>query len=499
MTSSLPRFFARRPVFTFVLLLLFCSSTVFAAGSDGGHHDPLAGFLLFLALVVMGAAVGRWVSVKVHQPPVLGELLMGVIAGNIGYHILHAPLAIVVMNLNTANEIFLKMWSSGLNVTEIAQGIFTAEQLAPGGSGERLLSTLTGPGGGLTFSVEFALFVLSQLGVLLLLFMVGLENDVAGMMKVGGRAAAVGVVGTIAPIGLGLLASWMLIPDVPMAKHLFIAATLCATSVGITARVYRDMHRLTSRDARIVLGAAVIDDILALLVLAVVTGIVTTGSFDPYTVARISILSFIFLGVVIGLGGYIVRAGIGVFKVIDRSHVLLLYPLCLMLILSWLAAKIGLASIIGAFAAGLIITTGHLEDEEDERNVTEIMQPIESLLAPIFFVLMGMQVNLATFVDPSIIGLAAALTVVAIISKVVAGYAAGPGADKLSIGFGMMPRGEVGLIFASIGKSIGVVNESVYSALVVVIIVSTMLAPPAMKWSMARFEKKHGYIAPITD
>ncbi len=462
-------------------------TTATAAGqaAAAGHHDPVAPFLLLLAVIVMGAALGRWISLRLNQPPVLGELFMGVLAGNIGYHLLGHPFFVLIMNLSTATEIYQKLWASGQAVAGVAGQVLGTAAGEPGGA--ELIRVLTGPDGAMLFTIEFALSLFSSLGVVLLLFMVGLETSVPEMLRVGKRAAAVGAVGTVVPAVLGLLASFALFPQAPFVRHLFIGATLCATSVGITARVYRDMGRLQDRESQIVLGAAVIDDILGLLVLAVVTGIVTTGAIQAGVVVQITLLSVLFLGAVIGFGGVIVRAGIRLFSWLDQANLKLLFPVSLMFIFSWIAAEIGLAVIIGAFAAGLILTeTQFRGDREDETTLAQILHPLESLFAPVFFVLMGMQVDLATFVNPAVLSLAAVLTAAAIVGKLVSGAVAGRGLNRLAVGIGMTPRGEVGLIFASIGKGLGVIQGPLFSALVVVIILTTVVTPPALKWALAK-------------
>jgi Kef-type K+ transport system membrane component KefB len=154
--------------------------------------------------------------------------------------------------------------------------------------------------------------------------------------------------------------------------------------------------------------------------------------------------------------------------------------------MSWVANLIGLATIVGAFAAGLILNEQHFEKHPSKTTLEELMAPLERIFAPVFFVLMGMQVNLSTFAEPGTLGLVAAFTVVAIIGKILCGLPAGNGLDRLTVGVGMVPRGEVGLIFASIGKGLGVLDDSVFSALVVVVMASTLVTPPALKWSLGR-------------
>ena len=455
------------------------------AHAEGGHSDPFAFILIELAIIVVVAMVGRWTAGRLDQPAVLGELLIGVLLGNIGYW-LGRPLFILVMHLGDAGALIQEVWRSGASIADAATHVFTDAQLAEGGIGRELIGIMTGPSAVEHVLMALALWIFSSLGVILLLFMVGLESSVTELVKVGGRAMAVAVVGIVAPFGLGYVTSTWLLPDLSMPAHLFLSATLCATSVGITARVFRDLNALQRPVAKIILGAAVIDDVLGLIILAVVVGIVSTGEVRVSEIVRISLLSAAFLGTVMVLGERFARVGARVVGFLDRDNNKLLFPLAMAFALSWLANKIELATIVGAFAAGLIVNEQQFKDEGKVATIEELIAPLERIFAPVFFVLMGMQVNLASFLDPGTITLALAFTVVAIIGKIVAGLPAGRGFDRLSIGLGMIPRGEVGLIFAGIGKSIGVVDDSVFSALVVMVMLTTLVTPPALKWSLQR-------------
>ena len=460
-----------------------------AGGGHGGgtHVDTFAAVLLELAAVIVTAMIGRWAAAAVNQPSVLGELLVGVAAGNLGYW-LGQPLFILVMHLGDTQPLFAEIWATGLPVRDVAPRVFSAAQLAPGGIGEQVVQILTGPGSSHLVVMTIALWMFSNLGVILLLFIVGLESTVNEMLAVGPRAVAVAVIGIIAPFGLGYLATRLVLPELPVTVALFTGATLSATSVGITARVFKDLNRLQAPEARIILGAAVIDDVLGLIILAIVVGIVASGGVEIGAIVRIGLLAAMFLGVVIIFGERMVRGLIPVMTALDRRNLKLLFPLALALALSWLASKIELATIVGAFAAGLILNEKHFPKADDEHATTieELIHPLEAIFAPVFFVLMGMQVNLAAFGSIDTLGISLALIITAIVAKLVAGLPAGKGVDRLSVGIGMVPRGEVGLIFASVGKSLGVVDEGLFSAVVIMVIVTTLLAPLLLKWSLAR-------------
>lgn len=452
---------------------------------QSAHETPFSPILLELAVIIGVAMVGRWLAESFRQPPVLGELLIGVVVGNVGFW-LGLPLFVMVMHLGEAMPLFSEVWLTGQSVTEAASKVFSDSEMAEGGSVNRLVEIMTGPDGPRYVVMAFALWLFSELGVILLLFMVGLESEVEEMLKVGWRALMVAIVGTVTPFVLGLLVGIWLLPDVGLAVHIFLAATLCATSVGITARVFRDLDKLQTREAKIILGAAVIDDILGLIILAVVVGIASTGQIDALEIGRISMLSVIFLGSVLLFGGKLVGWLVPLFTTLERHHVKLLFPLALAFLLAWAASAIELAPIVGAFAAGLILSEEHFKRVSGHATMESLIAPLERIFAPVFFVLMGMQVNLQSFLEPTTLWLALAFSIAAVIGKLVCGLPAGRGTDRWSIGLGMIPRGEVGLIFASIGKGLGVVSGPVFSALVVMVIVTTLVTPVALKWSLFR-------------
>ncbi len=457
-----------------------------AEGVASGHTDMFSPILLVLGIIILAAAVGRWLAGRLHQPSVLGELVIGMVVGNIGYW-LHDPFFTLVMHMDSLNQIFNRVWSTGESVGEVVKGLFTVAEMEPGQVGAKLLDIVTGTDAELIIIMGFAIWLFSNLGVILLLFMVGLESSVDEMLKVGGRAMMVALAGVIAPFALGLGAGMWLLPDHGMPVHLFLAAILCATSVGITARVFKDLMKLDTREAKVVLGAAVIDDVLGLIILAIVGGIVATGGFVWTEVTRIVLLALAFLLTILMFGDWIVRRGVWLFSQLDRHNAKVLFSLPFAFLLAWISDLIGLATIVGAFAAGLILSEEHFARFTDrDLSARDAIAPIEALFAPIFFVLMGMQVNLATFAETDTLFLAIAFTIAAIVGKLVSGAFAGKDMDRLSIGLAMVPRGEVGLIFASVGKGLGVVTDSVFSAVVIMVVVTTMITPVALRWSLFR-------------
>jgi Kef-type K+ transport system membrane component KefB len=323
--------------------------------------------------------------------------------------------------------------------------------------------------------------VLAELGVVLLLFEVGLDTDLREMFRVGPVSLSVAMVGVILPFLFGF-AFWASLPDSSTIAAIFVGATLTATSVGITARVLSDLRQMQTVEAKIIIGAAVIDDVLGLVILTVVSGLAAGTSLTGLGVVRVLGVAVGFLVVAVLVGRF---AAPHLFDLVVRMrarYVLLVFALAFALALSASAALAGSALIIGAFAAGLILS-GTNQFDTIEREV----RPVASIFAPIFFVSVGASVNLK-LLDPrqegsaAILGIAAVLTLLAILGKLAAGWAA-PWARyrRLVVGVGMVPRGEVGLIFADIGRRAGVLNEAAFGAILLMLMATTFVAPPALK------------------
>jgi Kef-type K+ transport system membrane component KefB len=353
-----------------------------------------------------------------------------------------------------------------------------------------------------SYTANPSIEVLAQLGVLILLFEVGLESTVRDMMRVGRTALFVAVLGVVTPFALGWGVGAVLMPDHSRYVHAFLGATLTATSVGITARVLSDLGKSRSPEARVILGAAVIDDVLGLVILAIVGGAIQAadrGDALAYGLVGATLLKALaFLGGALALG---VTVSPRLFRVAARLRgrgVLLATALVFCFLLSYLAAAIGLAPIVGAYAAGLILEDVHWRKftERGEHQLEELIRPVATLLVPLFFVLMGMRVELTAFGRVEVLGLAVVLTAAAVVGKQACSLGAfRSNLDRLSIGIGMIPRGEVGLIFASIGAGLTIageriIDEGIFSAIVIMVIVTTMATPPALKWSLSRAERR---------
>lgn len=409
--------------------------------------------ILFVARITL--LIERW-----GQPPVLGELLAGVVLGNLSLVGIHL--------LDPIHDNYI---------------------------------------------IEF----LAEFGVVILLFQVGLESHIGEMSRVGVRALLVACIGVVVPFALGTyLVGPLLLPGLPFYAYLFLGATLTATSVGITARVFQDLNMLRSAEAQIVLGAAVIDDVLGLIILAVVSAIVTAGGFSLMEVGWITFKAVAFLAGAIFIGQLVAPFLGRWFSAIHTGKGMkLTLALCFGLSCAYLAGKLGLAPIVGAFAAGLVLdpvhfrhfkdpeivedlrqhlelidptTKGkllHVIEHHSERHVRDILEPIGTLLVPIFFVLTGMNVRLDALSDPKLWLVALGISLVAFGGKAVAGLAAGK-VNKAIVGWGMVPRGEVGLIFAATGQRLGIVSNELFGVIIIVVILSTLLTPPILTYVVRR-------------
>jgi Kef-type K+ transport system membrane component KefB len=329
--------------------------------------------------------------------------------------------------------------------------------------------------------------VLAELGVILLLLQVGLEMDVRDLAAVGRASMGVAVVGVVLPMALGYGVGVAFGHDSNTA--LFLGAALAATSVGITARVFSDLRALASVEARTVLGAAVADDVLGLVILTVVVRVVTEGTVSVLSVAEIVGVALAFLVLTAWLGG---RFGPPLFRAVQKysrsAGTLVALALAFTLFFAELADAAQLAPIIGAFVAGL-----SLSRSDQRERIERDLRPVGHLFIPVFFLAIGIQVDIGSFGDPEVLAIAGALVVVAVVGKLFAAVGAiGAPGDKPLIGLGMLPRGEVGLIFATIGLNDGVLGENLYASLLLVVLATTLVAPPLLRWRLGVLQAGRG-------
>jgi len=446
----------------------------------GGHNYDQT--LLWMIIILATAKMAGIVK-KIGQPPVLGEIFIGVILGNL-----------VLLNI----------------------GYFEP------------------------MKADQHIAFLAELGVIFVLFQAGLESNLREMKDVGIGAVLVAIIGVVLPFVLGfyVFGPWLL-PEQSNTAHLFLAAALTATSVGITTQVFKDLKRDKTREAKTVLGAAVFDDIIGLIILSVVSTIGEHGSVTRMFVAMTILKAVAFIGLSIVIGYYSAPHVGKMFSKIRRDRGT---KLTMALVINFIGAVtanyIGLHYIVGAFAAGLVLDPVHFDlfkrpkssDDLDmvredidkididltafphlepvlnglkertlaishahaHRHIEDLIEPLVYFLAPMFFVLTGAKVDISMLFDLRVLGVAAIISIAAIVGKFVAGFAAGKGVDKTIVGLGMVPRGEVGLIFAAIGAGpkIGAVTPKLYSVIVTMVIITTFLPPLLLPYFWKRHDRK---------
>ena len=442
------------------IFLLFFFPLAYGVAGESGRNGLNTGMnLLWIAIIILAAKLSNLVE-RFGQPAVLGELLVGIILGN---------MALV-----------------GFNFFEpIRQDVI----------------------------IRF----LADIGVVILLFQVGLESNIRGMLKVSRQAFLVAIVGVVVPFFLGtVVVGPLLLPELSFNAHLFMGAILTATSVGITARVFHDLGQLKTPEAQIILGAAVIDDVMGLAILAVIKAMAESGRVSFIDIGWITAKAVLFLCGAIFLG-QLLAPGLGrLFSKINPGiGMKFILAVSFGLIFAYFAELIGLAAIVGAFAAGLVLEPVHFRHFDDpsvvsdinksitqaspevrknvsnvleslaRNHIKELIQPLEYFLVPIFFVLTGMEVRIETLFNVRILMLALAVSVAAFGGKIISGFAAG-GVRKWIIGWGMVTRCEVGLIFAAMGKALGVFPDDIFSMMVIVIMFTTILPPPILNALLKR-------------
>ncbi|MGF1676297.1 MAG: cation:proton antiporter [Rivularia sp. (in: cyanobacteria)] len=415
----------------------------------------LAGVLLSLVVIYLASKLGGELSRMMDFPPVLGELVGGVVVGASALNLIVFP-------------------ESGASASDSL--IMTALQFFDHPSPEAVASIFA--------SQSEAISILAELGVIVLLFEIGLESDLRELQKVGYQAAIVAVVGVVAPFTAGT-AGLMFLFNVPTIPAVFAGAALTATSIGITSKVLSELGYLKSPEGQIIVGAAVIDDVLGIIVLAVVASLAKTGEIDISNVIYLIISATVFLFGSILLGKFFNQAFNLSAEILKTRGNIVIPAFIFALLMSFLANAIHLEAILGAFAAGLVL------DETDKRNeLDEQVIPIADILVPIFFVTVGARVDLSVL-NPIVpenrqgLVLAVFLIVVAIIGKVITGWVVfgKPGINRLAIGVGMVPRGEVGLVFAGIGAASGALDKPLQAAIIIMVILTTFLAPPFLRFA----------------
>jgi Kef-type K+ transport system membrane component KefB len=412
----------------------------------------LAAVLLSLVVIYLASKVGGELSNRFGLPPVLGELVSGVV---VGVSVLHL-LVFSEGGADSSNLIITFLQGTAGLSPDAAAGVFAAQ--------------------------SEVVSVLAELGVIILLFEIGLESNLKDLMAVGIQASVVAVVGVVVPFTAGTV-GLMTLFGIDALPAIFAGAALTATSIGITSKVLSELGRLNSREGQIILGAAVIDDVLGIIVLAVVASLAKDGAVDVSKVVYLIISASGFLLGAIALGNFFNKSFVAIANKLKTRGELVIPAFIFAFLMAYLAAAIQLEAILGAFAAGLV-----LEETDKRKELQKQICPIADMLVPIFFVTVGAKTDLGVL-NPAIpsnregLIIATFLILVAIFGKVITGFVVfgQPGINRLAIGVGMIPRGEVGLVFLGIGSSIGILSKPLEAAIIMMVILTTFLAPPLLR------------------
>jgi len=428
-----------------------------AEGVTVDESIVFAGVLLSLVMIYIASKLGGEISNYLGFPPVLGELIGGVIIGISALKLVVFPEG----GATAVDSLLMQFLQFTTNSSPEVVGVIFQE------NGE-------------------IISILSELGVFILLFEIGLESNLSELLKVGTQAVLVAIVGVAVPFAAGTL-GLIYFFHAPVIPAVFAGAALTATSIGITSRVLAELGQLTSKEGQIILGAAVVDDVLGIIVLAVVASLATTGEVDVKEVAIIIASAVGFLLGVLFAGGLINQAFLSMAGFFKTRGGIIVPALVLAFILGYIGTVLKLEAILGAFAAGLV-----LDDTDKREDLEKLTKPIADILVPIFFVVVGARTDLGVL-NPAVpanrtgLVIAAFLIVVAILGKVATGLAVfgQPGINRLAIGVGMIPRGEVGLVFAAVGTASGTLSQSLDVAIILMVIVTTFLAPPLLRFIFA--------------
>ncbi|NJL83261.1 MAG: cation:proton antiporter [Chloroflexaceae bacterium] len=431
----------------------FLATTAATSETEPEGATILAAVLLSLIVIYFASKLGGELCARINLPPVLGELVGGVIIGVSALGLLVFPGGEV-----TASDSLL------------VQFLETTAGLSPAAAPSLFATT------------SEVINVLSELGVVILLFEIGLESDLKELIRVGPQAAIVAVVGVVVPFAAGT-AGLVFLFDVAAVPAIFAGAALTATSIGITAKVLAELGKLSSKEGQIIIGAAVLDDILGIIILAVVASLAKTGTIEIANVIYLIVSAGVFLIGVILVGRLLSPLFVSLVNQMKTRGQVLLAGLIFAYALAYVAAVINLEAILGAFAAGLV-----LAETEKHKELEEQVIPVADILVPIFFVCVGAKTDLSVL-NPAIpsnregLVLAAFLIFVAIIGKTVTGLTVfgQPEINRLAIGVGMIPRGEVGLVFAGVGSASGALSDATDAAIIMMVIITTFIAPPLLR------------------
>lgn len=439
----------------FGLLILLLLTPLVSWASGGAHGSNDSWILLAVAIIISGAALS-WIVKRIGFPAVMGELGLGMILAILAhYHIWY--------------------WDQATNHQIIAW--------------------------------------LAELGSILLLYEIGLESRLKDLLSVGKHGAIAAILGVIVPFGLGIVVGVWLFPDAGINVYLFLGATLAATSTGISVRVFKDLGILRNPACQIVLTASIIDDILGLIILSLVSGLVVAGSMNIFTLGNILLNVVIFFFLAFAVASRLTPRLVKWFlKISNEEAMVMVVLIAFGLFWAWLANAVGLAAIIGSFVAGLILDEVFFSQrrkpqwfqqlegfispehnaayqdlltlkaaEEQSHYLISLVKPLNYILVPFFFVYAGMQVDLIAVASWNTVVLGSLLSIAAIVGKVFCGVFLPRNINKWIVGFGMVPRGEIGLIFALSGRQLGVFNQEIFAGILIMVVVTSVITPLALQ------------------
>lgn len=438
--------------------------------------DPFSFILLEFGLIVILALFGHILSRHYRLPKVLGELLVGIVAGNLLYWLDWSPVFFMVMHISDAGQIFKAVWTSSLSVTDTVNHLYSPDNPETQAFVTRLSEVFTSNKSPALVLLGVALWMFSNFGVFLLLFKLGLETKVEEIIEAAEPLAfLVSAAGTLIPFFLGLLVGLWLLPEASASVHIFIAAALCTTSAVITTGMFSYLKKQDSREAKLVIHAAFLDDIFGMFFLSYIANIVLGETLNISEIISLFFYSaLVFVGIIV-VGKQLVKY-IPLYYNFDESHTRILIPIMMVVMVSWLANVFNIGVISGAFMSGMI-----LNNMQDKRGlIQDLIAPLEKIFAPIFFVFVGLQVNLKQFLHPEMIWLTIVLLIAAVLGKVAAGFVTKQNINRYAVGLGMIPRGESVLIFISIGKILGIIDDSVFSVIAVIVLATNFIAPWAI-------------------
>jgi len=440
-------------------------------------HLPI---ILGVVMILTVALLGRLGARRLGLPTMLVEILMGVLIGNLFYYWGYDLMVILREAASCSDTARLSL--AGQTWDEAARMVIGNN------AGSEIIGMLRRPEGSLYLQVSQALEMFTNYGVMFVLFHVGLHTHMAEVHRLGRQSLNVAVIGAFVPMLLGFLVMWLFDPATSQVGHIFIAATLGTTGVAVTAQTLSKLKQIHSAEGDIIFGASAIDDIIGLVMLAIVSGIAMTGSTALGDIGRTIMHACLFIVCAFGLGPSFLRFLAWMMSRFNVLEAMLFVPFILAMVLIVLANTISLSPIVGAFAAGLLMHDSYFnawgDYHQGKRAIRELLAPLEVLIVPVFFVLMGIQVKLDLLLEWHIVYLTLGVLGAAVAGKWISALGAGRRTRRLMVGFGMTPRGEVGLAFAFIGKTLGVINATMFAVIVVMVVITTLVTPALLTLSL---------------